>query len=481
MQKIKLYDISKAPRAIVETWHAASLLLLLSALSCTQQDTLLQESPQAVRFTTEIVDNAATRATESQWTAGDAIGIRMTDVSGNIVDGYANVPYIADVNGNFTPAEGDMYYPNSGVQVGFTAYYPYNATLQNGRFAVNLANQSNPEAIDLLHATTTAQYGKFSTGGVTLPFRHMMSKLVLKTQAGAGFTAADLTGMQVAIKRLNSHAIFNTATGELTDAVAAGIIIPHTVSDGAHYEAIVAPTVLAVVGQTMQVAFTVGGKEYVWDAPQMAFVSGQAHEWMVTISRTGITVAEGNIAPWVISTVIDDDTRTVYKIGDCYPDPANPATAIGVVFSVSNNGKSGKIVSLDEGHDLQWSSESGNFGATSDDNGQVNTNDIKTYKQNNPISIVTFPAFEWCTAKGTRWYLPAKDELLALYSQKVAVNTALAGISGAMELNNLLYWSSSASEYVSHNNLAWLISFSNGKPEYDYKLGKFNVRAVSAF
>ena len=443
MRKIKLYAISQAPRAIVETWHAASLLLLLSALSCTQQDTLLQESPQAVRFTTEIVDNAATRATESQWTAGDAIGIRMTDVSGNIVDGYANVPYIADVNGNFTPAEGDMYYPNSGVQVGFTAYYPYNATLQNGRFAVNLANQSNPEAIDLLHATTTAQYGKFSTGGVTLPFRHMMSKLVLKTQAGAGFTAADLTGMQVAIKRLNSHAIFNTATGELTDAVVAGIIIPHTVSDGAHYEAIVLPAVVAVVGQTMQVAFSVGGKEYVWDAPQMAFVSGQAHEWMVTISRTGITVAEGNIAPWVTPAVIEGKTS---RIGDYYPDPANPATAIGVVFSVSSDGKSGKIVGLDEA--------------------VKNWGDAQAWATSQ-------------TAGGRTWQCPDIEELKALYHQKETVNAALRRVSGATPLGDFKYWSSQLDNGSFYR--AWFVNLRNELMDTPSTVNKFQVRAVSAF
>ena len=183
-----------------------------------------------------------------------------------------------------------------------------------------------------------------------------------------------------------------------------------------------------------------------------------------------------SIAPWVTSAVIEGKTS---RIGDYYPDPANPATAIGVVFSVSSDGKSGKIVSLDEGRELQWSSESGNFGATSDDNGQANTNAIKTYKQNNPTSTITFPSFEWCINKGTRWYLPAKDELLALYSQKVAVNAALAGIGSATQLSNRWYWSSS--EYVPYNNLAWLISFSNGNADYDYKLARPSVRAVSAF
>lgn len=441
MQKIKLYDISKAPRTIVETWHAASLLLLLSALSCTQQDTLLQESPQAVRFTTEIIDNAATRATGSQWTAGDAIGIRMTDVSGNIVDGYANVPYIADANGNFTPAAGDMFYPHNGAKVRFTAYHPYHpyhASLLN-RFAVDLTNQSNPETIDLLYATTTAQYGKFSAGGVTLPFRHVMSKLVLKTQAGAGFTAADLTGMQVAIKRLNSDAIFNTATGELTDAVAAGIIIPHTVSDGAHYEAIVLPAVAAVMAQTMQVAFTVGGKEYVWDAPPMAFASGQAHEWMVTISRTGITVAAGNIAPWVTPAVIEGKTS---RIGDYYPDPANPATAIGVVFSVSSDGKTGKILGLNEAV-KEWG-------------------DAQTWATSQ-------------TAGGRTWYCPNIAELQELYYQKETVNAALRRVSGATPLGSSVYWSSSLFSV----GRAWWMEFSMGV--MDMKGTLCSVRAVSAF
>ena len=461
---------------VVETQLLASLLML-AAVSCSKEKEILPDTAAAVRFSVAIAgNNATTRAAGTQWTAGDKIGIHMTD--GMVVTAYQNMPYTADANGNFTATAGDMYYPANGSMVGFTAYYPYNTALQNGSFAVDLTDQSNPETIDLLYASTMAQHSKLSTGSVTLPFRHVMSKLVLKTVAGAGFTATDLAGMSVSITGLNSAATFNTVSGELTDRAMHAPIVPYIEMDGSHYEAIVLPA--AIAAQSMKVTFTVNGNHYVWYAPALSLAPATLHEWTITISHTGITATATNIAPWdTTSPIVNDDTRPVYKIGDYYPDPANSATAIGVVFSISNGSKNGKIVSLDEGQNLQWSTESCVTGAISDFDGEANTNAIKEYKQNNPTSTVTFPAFAWCINKGARWYLPSKNELVELYGKKQAVNNALAGIAGATQLYS--GWYRSSTEYAPYSNLAWLIYFSNGNIDYDYKLAFINVRAVSKF
>ena len=314
MRKIKLYAISQAPWAIVKTWHAASLLLLLFVLSCTQQDALLPESPQAVRFTTTVSAGATPTATSTLWTLGDTIGIRMTDANGAVGD-YLNVPYATGDDGLFSAAAGgEMFYPVNGSKVAFTAYSPYAPSLTNGSFPVNISGQYNPKAIDILYAKTGFEYDKTSTG-VTLPFKHIMSKFIIKAIAGSGITS--LAGMSVEITGLNTTASFNTATGALTSSGNSAAIVPRTIADGRQYEAIILPATLAA--DSVQVTLIVDGNPYVWNAPELEFAAGTLQEWTLTVNRTGITAVLETITPWMVNApiveAITDGKKTEYTLG----------------------------------------------------------------------------------------------------------------------------------------------------------------------
>jgi len=75
------------------------------------------------------------------------------------------------------------------------------------------------------------------------------------------------------------------------------------------------------------------------------------------------------------------------------------------------------------------------------------------------------------------WYLPSIQELNMLWNNYYTVTKALSQISGATQLSNSAYWSSS--EYYSNN--AWSFFFYSGNT---YSLSKNNticVRAVRAF
>ena len=161
----------------------------------------------------------------------------------------------------------------------------------------------------------------------------------------------------------------------------------------------------------------------------------------------------------------------VYEVGDYY----NRNGKEGVVFEVSDGGRHGKIVSLDE-TDAPWDScaysdaTGTKTGANSMSDGKANTDKIM-----NRSDSEYFEACVWCREKGDDWYLPAREELKTIYNNKSAINSTLAEYGGT-ELSKW-YWSST--EYDEF--CAWYVFISNGNLNYNYKDANYCVRAVSAF
>lgn len=125
----------------------------------------------------------------------------------------------------------------------------------------------------------------------------------------------------------------------------------------------------------------------------------------------------------------------VYEVGYYY----NRDGKQGVVFEVKNGGRNGKIISLEEVE--------------------------KTYDG----------AQSWCRGKGDGWYLPSKDELLVVYSNKSLINKTLIG-KGEKKLNGY-YWTST--EY--DGDRAWGVFMNCGDTRNYSKNYDGYVRAVSAF
>lgn len=102
----------------------------------------------------------------------------------------------------------------------------------------------------------------------------------------------------------------------------------------------------------------------------------------------------------------------------------------------------------------------------------------KTDGESNTDKIVAkSPAAQWCRAKGTSWYLPALDELKAVYNNKSKLNATLSSPSvGGTQFGTNYYWSST--EYSNYS--AYYVSFSSGNADYDPKDRTCSVRAVRA-
>ena len=163
----------------------------------------------------------------------------------------------------------------------------------------------------------------------------------------------------------------------------------------------------------------------------------------------------------------------VYRIGDYY----NRNGKEGVVFEVSDCGHHGKIVSLDETM-AQWCideryEEGIKLGLPNMSNGKMNTDKVMRRSDSDQ-----YRPFVLCRKKGADWYLPAKDELKAIFNNKSKINSTLAEYGD--QLSNGWYWSSTESE-DDPKFCAWFVDMGDGGTGIYEKFDNNYVRAVSAF
>lgn len=149
----------------------------------------------------------------------------------------------------------------------------------------------------------------------------------------------------------------------------------------------------------------------------------------------------------------------------------------GVVFWVSPSGAHGKVVSIYDIGTVPYSnitSVSIGPSAISDINGAGNT--VAILMQAGHTMSAARHCGDLAYSGYDDWYLPSKNELNAIYTNKAAIDvTALA--NGGEAFANSAYWSST--EYDSSS--AWFHAFNTGFQVFDSKGDSYRVRAVRAF
>lgn len=143
-----------------------------------------------------------------------------------------------------------------------------------------------------------------------------------------------------------------------------------------------------------------------------------------------------------------------YNIGEIY----NRDGVVGIVVGLTDNGRHGVIMSLDEAS-LAWSKLPRKrvecVGASSADDGEANQRAVAEYIARNGLSWSDFPAFEWCRAKGEGWYLPAVTEVWSAGTMymggsrtspkrnlRKAFNETIKALCGTPVSNTMFYHSS---------------------------------------
>ena len=166
----------------------------LSLTSCQNDEETMQTD---ARVALQVTSGIQTRAYDDQWEKGDEIGIFGFTQGDAPTQAYTNVRYVTTGgDGAFTPDGTTIYLPTDGSSLDFVAYYPYTATaMTDGVYTVNVTDQSDQSAIDLMAAGT--QTADRSKNTVTFNFEHKLSKIVLTFKPGDGMALSELAGMKV--------------------------------------------------------------------------------------------------------------------------------------------------------------------------------------------------------------------------------------------------------------------------------------------
>lgn len=193
----------------------------LALAACDKNDDTQVSAPEAATVTATIGESTVTRVSESQWEAGDKIGISST--VGAVGGPYVNVGYTTDNgNGNFKGTPLFFYKPMT-----LTAYYPFAGTEGTvpGTDGIITATtdaraQKNLAAIDFLWD----QQSGFTADNrdVNFTFSHKMSKVTFtfiksdpvykdNVQISEGVDVGNMVAYQ--IEKLILDGTFDTATG----------------------------------------------------------------------------------------------------------------------------------------------------------------------------------------------------------------------------------------------------------------------------
>ena len=274
-----------------------------------ESDNVVDNAPVAARIMSGI-DAMATRAANTAWAVGDAIGISTTS-QGNTK--YTNVKYSAAVNGDFTPAgktQRDTIFFQDKADVSFAAYYPYDgangtAPGTDGILSKTItANEQTPEGqakFDYLFATAT---GSSASPNVKFQFRHCMSRLVLNFLPGSGI--ASLSDLAYTIGALALEGTFDTGTGEAkmtaTGTGSLSLSVPYS-ADGMSSTLIVFPQ----QANSADIKITMGGVDYAGtiDFPENSannnvreFAPGHSYTYNITVNDTELTIKLADIKDW---------------------------------------------------------------------------------------------------------------------------------------------------------------------------------------
>ncbi|MDD2475138.1 MAG: fimbrillin family protein, partial [Dysgonamonadaceae bacterium] len=195
-------------------------IALLSLSAC------MKDSPNPSDVTKEInvkasieglsgVNKPNTRATNTSWENGDAIGIFMknngTDLSLSAL--AINAKYITSGSDAFTPADEDnkIELPFN-KSVDFIAYYPYTDELDDRlNYKIDVSDQTNLPKIDLLYSQNLDNINSTS---VDLTFQHQLVKMIFNIVSNP---ETDLTVLSMGITNMNTRADFSLEDGTINN------------------------------------------------------------------------------------------------------------------------------------------------------------------------------------------------------------------------------------------------------------------------
>lgn len=278
-------------------------LSTLTLMSCTNNDDNSEwYGSEGIVFTTAI----QSRVSGNTWNANDEVGIYMMNAGSGIEAATAqNKKYIAQTNGTLTAAPGNgIYLPESG-NVDFIAYYPYTTSVSGNKLAVNVSDQSNPAAIDLIYSNGTKGVAATTATTINLGFTHQLTKVTLNVTKDG--TIETLNGLGVNIKGVSTEGEFNLADGTLTATAGTNNkdVAMYIDAQGttATATAIILPTAASTDQTSLNLTFNLNGQSFTHTISDASiFEKGTNVSFNANLSinngKPVVTVGNATISKW---------------------------------------------------------------------------------------------------------------------------------------------------------------------------------------
>ena len=457
------------------------VLVICVSVSCVREEngTVLDVNDHTVGM----FNSTRTGDTATGWLPNDTVGISVyRPGTGEVYAGLMNRRYRTSGDGTFFPAESEdkIIYPINGDAVDLIAYYPYDPAVTDHFYDVDLDDQSNRRRIDLLYSNNAKGINKHA-GNQDLVFCHPLSKFAVRVAPGEGMTEEELYGSEVLLDSVGLRATFDLLDGTFVRYGTTGSVeVP---MDGLRGEAIVLPGVVQDAAVTVILA---DGGIYRTVIPGADFLPGTAHRYRVVVSRTGAEIYPLDIVDWENDGSESENESlaiVTYDVGDYYPNPTDPNTAVGVVYWLSpgSENRNGKVLSFDTSEQTWSDAPAQEIQATSIVTGWINIGVARAVD----ATLQRFPAFRWCADKGEGWYLPARYELHVMREQwgrnQEVINLALTTVGGEPLSVEDIYLSSSESRGVDPAGDAATYNFTTKAWPPHPKSVPHRIRAVLAF
>lgn len=398
-------------------------LLFVSLASCDNQDEfeiVLPQDDAGKEVCFHIGINTPTRAAtdaefKTRFEEGDAVGVFILksgatlQATGNYEDNRKLV-YSA---GEWI-LEGDkIYSPTDGSSLNFYAYYPYVETVDPTQMIFEIEDDQQEEAMYNRSDLLLAQAENQSKSTVELQFTHALSLVQVEVVRGKNMVAFD-SSLTVTLQNCSPSATVNLVNGTAVaqNTTVGNVVMKRVDTDPSatkyNYRALVPAQSL-----------TAGTEIFFFTQETMGKEINSNY-----IEEAGIALSGGNISKWKITLNGEELPEHNYTVGDVYPFTGTP---LGLVFEVYNDGKNGKIVSLQELSN-RWGSypkdelADGITLIRDADNGKEASRNLIEVRKEAANFATDYAIFHWLyySMNGENidgeWYAPSKNELRSLYA-----------------------------------------------------------------
>lgn len=284
---------------------------LLFAACANEEDGIGNNGPVAATVQADIVKNITRATTDDTWSKNDAIGVYATS-SGNTTGD--NKKYVTtNGDGTFEAADNNnIIYFKDNKETTFSAYYPYNKFLTDGKMNWNIAEveANQPCKADVLFASGATASKASPTVNFTDAehrFKHCMSLVEFKIKPGQGVKDNNYKFNRLNMKGIFVSGKFDTRTGSV-EAAGDRETLTRFFNDVSFeseesFAYIMLPQSLESNKMDIEIYLLLNDSEVKYTTPitpstNGQFEGGKKYTYNITVKNTGITIEKANIVPW---------------------------------------------------------------------------------------------------------------------------------------------------------------------------------------